>query len=76
MQTVRRLALTSDPLEYDIIFNFNNGEEMGLFGGYSFLLHPWFKAVKAFINLGEFLVIFTSEIDLRTPLFLCMINIS
>jgi len=35
----------------DVIFNINNGEEMGLLGGYAFLLHPWFKNIKAFINL-------------------------
>ncbi|KAI8924427.1 hypothetical protein BC831DRAFT_465617 [Entophlyctis helioformis] len=39
------------PLMYDVIFNFNNAEEMGLFGATAFVRHPWFKDVKAFINL-------------------------
>ncbi|KAH6571725.1 hypothetical protein BASA62_003734 [Batrachochytrium salamandrivorans] len=38
-------------LEYDIIFNFNNGEEMYLLGGSAFVRHPWMKDVKAFMNL-------------------------
>ena len=50
MELVRLLAI-SEPLHHDVIFNFNNGEEMGLYGGYAFLVHPWFKDVKAFINL-------------------------
>jgi hypothetical protein len=24
---------------------------MGLYGGYAFLLHPWFKKIRGFINL-------------------------
>ncbi|EGF82016.1 hypothetical protein BATDEDRAFT_34530 [Batrachochytrium dendrobatidis JAM81] len=39
------------PFKYDIIFNFNNGEEMGLFGANAFVKHPWIKNVKAFMNL-------------------------
>ncbi|KAJ3269043.1 hypothetical protein HDV01_001912 [Terramyces sp. JEL0728] len=41
----------TSPLQADIIFNFNNGEELGLYGGMAFSLHPWFKDVKGFINL-------------------------
>ncbi|KND03414.1 uncharacterized protein SPPG_00900 [Spizellomyces punctatus DAOM BR117] len=45
-------ALIHNPvLKHDVILLFNNGEELGLFGGYSFLQHPWFTDVKAFINL-------------------------
>eukprot|EP00842_Homolaphlyctis_polyrhiza_P005742 jgi/Hompol1/6169/HPOL_002180-RA len=39
------------PLAYDVIFNFNNGEEMDLLGGMSFIVHPWFKDIKSFMNL-------------------------
>ena len=41
-----------EQLEYSIIFLINNGEEIGLLGGTSFLLHPWFQHVKGFMNLG------------------------
>ena len=34
-----------------IIFNFNDGEELGLLGSAAFVRHPWFKEVAAFINL-------------------------
>ncbi|KAI9088832.1 hypothetical protein DFS34DRAFT_418427 [Phlyctochytrium arcticum] len=50
IETLRVLAV-SKTLEYDVIFLFNNGEEMGLLGGYAFLYHPWFNDTKAFINL-------------------------
>ncbi|KAI8802551.1 hypothetical protein BJ742DRAFT_858265 [Cladochytrium replicatum] len=46
-----RALIYSPPLDYDIVINLNNAEEIGLFGGQSFLLHPWSKNVKAFINL-------------------------
>jgi Zn-dependent M28 family amino/carboxypeptidase len=38
-------------IPYSLIMNFNNGEELGLFGGASFTLHPLYSNVKAFINL-------------------------
>ncbi|KAJ3224376.1 hypothetical protein HK099_008548 [Clydaea vesicula] len=50
LETIRTLMYVPQ-LEYDVIFNFNNGEEMGLLGGNSFLLHPWSKSVRGFINL-------------------------
>ena len=34
-----------------IIFNFTDGEELGLLGADAFLDHPWFKEVAAFVNL-------------------------
>ncbi|KAG5636860.1 hypothetical protein H0H81_006612 [Sphagnurus paluster] len=33
------------------IFNFNNGEEDGLYGAHSFLQHPWAKLIDTFLNL-------------------------
>lgn len=39
--------------EYSIIFLWNNAEEIALLGADAFVLHPWFKDVKAFINLGK-----------------------
>ncbi|KAI8894272.1 hypothetical protein BC833DRAFT_605506 [Globomyces pollinis-pini] len=41
----------ANQLEYSVLFNFNNAEEIGLLGGYAFTLHPYFKNVKGFINL-------------------------
>lgn len=38
-------------LSYSLIFNFNNGEEINLQGASAFTLHPYYKNVKAFINL-------------------------
>jgi hypothetical protein len=46
--------LCNNTIDSNVIFNFNNGEEIGLFGAYSFVLHPLFETVKAFINLGYF----------------------
>jgi hypothetical protein len=33
------------------LFNFNNAEEYGLYGGAAFTKHPWFRDAKAFVNL-------------------------
>ncbi|RKO88239.1 hypothetical protein BDK51DRAFT_25038 [Blyttiomyces helicus] len=49
LESIRSLIYA--PLEHDVIFNFNNAEEPGLYGGWSFISHPWFADVKAFINL-------------------------
>ncbi|KAI8138287.1 hypothetical protein BJV82DRAFT_582997 [Fennellomyces sp. T-0311] len=39
------------PPQHSMIFLFNNFEEGGLIGAKQFVLHPWFKTVKLFINL-------------------------
>ena len=41
----------NDPLEHDVVFNFNNGEEIQLLGSQAFTLHPWFKDIQVFVNL-------------------------
>ncbi|KAJ3327952.1 hypothetical protein HDU76_010851 [Blyttiomyces sp. JEL0837] len=46
-----RSLIYNDQLEHDIIMNFNNGEEMYLFGGMAFVRHAWFSDVKGFVNL-------------------------
>ncbi|KAJ3035529.1 hypothetical protein HDV00_003683 [Rhizophlyctis rosea] len=38
-------------LDHDVILNFNNGEEMWLWGGFAFTQHPWFADVTGFLNL-------------------------
>jgi hypothetical protein len=43
--------IQSPPEGYDVMVNFNNGEEMGLLGSLSFQYHPWAKDVDSFINL-------------------------
>ena len=45
--------LIHHPVKHNVIFNINNGEEIGLFGAASFMKHPWSKDVKAFVNLGR-----------------------
>ena len=50
LELVRLLSI-KNTLDHDVILNFNNGEEMGLLGGTAFLLHPWSKGIKGFINL-------------------------
>lgn len=40
------------PLEHTVIFNFNNYEEVGLWGSKGMLHHPWIKNVRLFLNLG------------------------
>lgn len=49
--------LINHPVRHNVIFNINNGEEIGLFGTAAFMKHPWAKDVKAFINLGTFIVL-------------------
>ncbi|KAG0298267.1 hypothetical protein BGZ96_001233 [Linnemannia gamsii] len=43
--------LINHPVKHNVIFNINNGEEVGLYGAAAFMKHPWSKDVKAFINL-------------------------
>ncbi|OLY77610.1 Vacuolar membrane protease [Smittium mucronatum] len=38
-------------LKSTVVFNFNNGEEIGLFGALAFMHHPWSQTIKAFINM-------------------------
>ncbi|KAJ3056266.1 hypothetical protein HK097_007478 [Rhizophlyctis rosea] len=38
-------------LDHDVVFNFNNGEEMWLWGGFAFTQHPWFADIVGFLNL-------------------------
>ncbi len=46
-----RATLASEVPTNTIIFNFNDGEELGLLGAAAFVGHPWFKEVAAFVNL-------------------------
>ncbi|KAF9147359.1 hypothetical protein BG015_011017 [Linnemannia schmuckeri] len=43
--------LINHPVKHNVIFNINNGEEVGLYGAAAFMKHPWSKDVKAFVNL-------------------------
>ncbi|KAI1318265.1 hypothetical protein EDD11_006961 [Mortierella claussenii] len=43
--------LINHPVRHNVIFNINNGEEIGLFGAAAFMKHPWAANVKAFVNL-------------------------
>ncbi|KAF9195642.1 hypothetical protein BGZ50_004040 [Haplosporangium sp. Z 11] len=43
--------LIHHPVRHNVIFNINNGEEVGLYGAAAFMKHPWAKDVKAFISL-------------------------
>ncbi|ORZ12025.1 hypothetical protein BCR41DRAFT_356374 [Lobosporangium transversale] len=45
--------LIHHPVKHNVIFNINNGEEIGLFGAAAFMKHPWAADVKAFVNLGR-----------------------
>lgn len=45
--------LINHPVKHNVIFNINNGEEVGLYGAAAFMKHPWSKDVKAFVNLGK-----------------------
>ncbi|RUS28583.1 hypothetical protein BC938DRAFT_481711 [Jimgerdemannia flammicorona] len=49
LELVRNLI--NFPVQHDVIFNFNNGEEIGLYGAIAFMNHPWAQDVKAFINI-------------------------
>ncbi|KAG0205445.1 hypothetical protein BGX28_002975 [Mortierella sp. GBA30] len=43
--------LIRHPVKHNVIFNINNGEELGLHGATAFMKHPWAKDVKTFVNL-------------------------
>ncbi|KAF9430486.1 hypothetical protein BGZ94_006565 [Podila epigama] len=43
--------LITHPVRHNVVFNINNGEEVGLYGAVAFMKHPWSKDVKAFVNL-------------------------
>ncbi|KAF9972610.1 hypothetical protein BGZ73_004235 [Actinomortierella ambigua] len=45
--------LIQHPVRHNVIFNINNGEEVGLYGAAAFMKHPWAKDVRAFLNLGN-----------------------
>ncbi|KAF9957000.1 hypothetical protein BGZ70_009679 [Mortierella alpina] len=49
LQMIRNLI--HHPVKHNVIFNINNGEEVGLYGAAAFMKHPWAKDVKAFVNL-------------------------
>ncbi|KXN64849.1 hypothetical protein CONCODRAFT_74586, partial [Conidiobolus coronatus NRRL 28638] len=48
---ILRALIASPPKYYDVMVNFNNGEESGLLGSKGFAHHPWLKDVAGFINL-------------------------
>ena len=50
VEAARALAAGPRP-HYTVIFNINDGEEQGLLGAQAFLLHPWARDVRAFLNL-------------------------
>ena len=52
MQLLKHMALSDGTLEYSLLFNFNNAEEIGLFGASTFVKTELSKRVKGFINLG------------------------
>ncbi|KAI9288467.1 hypothetical protein BC943DRAFT_301581 [Umbelopsis sp. AD052] len=43
--------ILQNPVEHTVIFNFNNYEEMGLWGSKGMLHHPWAKNIRGFLNL-------------------------
>ncbi len=50
VEIVRALA-AGPKLENSIIVIINDGEEQGLLGSHGFVKHPWFRDVRAFVNL-------------------------
>ena len=50
LETARVLS-ARPPLRKTVIFNFNSGEEVGLFGAMAFAQHRWRASVQAFVNL-------------------------
>lgn len=50
VEVVRALAAGPE-LEHSIIVIINDGEEQGLLGSHGFVQHPWFRDVRAFVNL-------------------------
>ncbi|KAI8586423.1 hypothetical protein BDZ88DRAFT_293872 [Geranomyces variabilis] len=54
LEVIRNLlSLPSAGLQSSVIFLFNNGEEISLYGARTFFRHPWFADVKAFINIDS-----------------------
>ncbi|KAF9436557.1 hypothetical protein BGZ76_003605 [Entomortierella beljakovae] len=43
--------LIHHPVRHNVIFNINNGEEVGLFGAAAFMRHEWSADVKTFVTL-------------------------
>ncbi len=50
VELVRALA-AGPKLEHSVIVIINDGEEQGLLGSHGFVRHPWFRDVRAFVNL-------------------------
>ncbi|HEU4585829.1 MAG TPA: M28 family metallopeptidase [Gemmatimonadaceae bacterium] len=50
VELVRALA-AGPKLEHSVIVIINDGEEQGLLGAHGFVQHPWFRDVRAFVNL-------------------------
>lgn len=48
---VLRALLYDDSLNYDLLINFNNGEELNLLGSKLFVQTEWSKTVKGFLNM-------------------------
>lgn len=46
-----RALLQHPRTHHTLIFNINNGEEVGLLGSRAFLSHPWAADVRSFINI-------------------------
>ncbi|KAI8347115.1 hypothetical protein B0O80DRAFT_502910 [Mortierella sp. GBAus27b] len=49
LEVIRNLI--HHPVKHNVIFNINNGEEIGLMGAAAFMKHSWAKHIKAFVNL-------------------------
>lgn len=52
LQVLESLAKMNIELEYSLLINFNNGEELGLLGAQTFVASKYAALVKGFINLG------------------------
>ncbi|KAI8053486.1 hypothetical protein BDF22DRAFT_684977 [Syncephalis plumigaleata] len=46
-----RAIIHNPPTRHGLMFNLNNGEEVGLLGTRAFLQHPWAEYVHSFINI-------------------------
>ncbi|KAI9597378.1 hypothetical protein BDF19DRAFT_434877 [Syncephalis fuscata] len=46
-----RALIHKPPTRHGLLFNINNGEEVGLLGSRAFMQHPWSKYVHSFINI-------------------------
>lgn len=51
MLEVLRALASAEALTRPVIFLFNDGEELGLFGAHAFLRHAWAAEVRTFINV-------------------------